>query len=178
MPPQKNAGNKGAQKETGVSAKNRRFKQDFLSDLRSEGGVDSVYIARILRRMGDGRMEVFYVPKINEKGDTRGKVAQALIRGSFRGKGKRSVWIDVGSFVAVAESGLGGSASLEIVAVFSPDEMRDMSREFEIDPRILAVDAVDSSQLIGTKVSSKHENGYEFGTVEEADDEDLDIDDI
>lgn len=177
MPPQKNSGNRGAKKETGVSAKNRRFKQNFLDDLRKEGEVAHVHIARILRRMGDGRMEVFFVEKIGTKGETRGKVAQAVIRGSFRGRGKHSVWIDVGSFVAIAETGVSGSAALEIVAVFSPDEMRDIASEFDVDVRVLAVDNIDGTQLLSNKMSSSHETGYEFGTIAE-EDEDLDIDDI
>jgi hypothetical protein len=177
MPPQKNNGNRGAKKETGVSAKNRRFKQNFIDDLRKEGEVANVHIARILRRMGDGRMEVFFVEKIGTKGETRGKVAQAVIRGSFRGRGKHSVWIDVGSFVAIAETGVSGSAALEIVAVFSPDEMRDIASEFDVDVRVLAVDNIDGTQLLSNKMSSSHETGYEFGTIAEVD-EDLDIDDI
>lgn len=177
MPPQKNSGNRGAKKETGVSAKNRRFKQNFLDDLRKEGEVANVHIGRILRRMGDGRMEVFFVEKIGTKNETRGKVAQAVIRGSFRGRGKHSVWIDVGCFVAIAETGVSGSAALEIVAVFSPDEMRDIASEFDVDARVLAVDNTDGTQLLANKMSSSHETGYEFGTAAE-DNEELDIDDI
>jgi hypothetical protein len=177
MPPQKNNGNRGAKKETGVSAKNRRFKQNFIDDLRKEGEVANVHIARILRRMGDGRMEVFFVEKVGSNSETRGKVAQAVIRGSFRGRGKHSVWIDVGSFVAIAETGVSGSAALEIVAVFSPDEMRDIASEFDVDLRVLAVDNTDGAQLLGNKMSSSHDAGYEFGTIAEQDEE-LDIDDI
>lgn len=178
MPPQKNNGNRGAKKETGVSAKNRRFKQNFLDDLRKEGEVANVHIARILRRMGDGRMEVFYVEKVGEKGETRGKVAQAVIRGSFSGRGKHSVWIDVGSFVAIADTGVSGSAALTIVAVFAPDEMREIASEFNVDARVLAVDNVDGTQLLANKMSSARDTGYEFGTIAEDDDEELDIDNL
>lgn len=177
MHPQKNTGNRGAKKETGVSAKNRRFKQNFLDDLRKEGEVANVHIARILRKMGDGRMEVFFVEKVGTKNETRGKVAQAVIRGSFRGRGKHSVWIDVGSFVAIAETGVSGSAALEIVAVFSPDEMRDIASEFDVDARVLAVDNTDGTQLLANKMSSSNDTGYEFGGGAELDEE-LDIDDI
>jgi hypothetical protein len=176
MPPQKNAGNRSAKKESGICAKNRRFKADFLDDLRKEGNVKDVHIARVLRKMGDGRMEVFYTKKSEKSKETRGKVDQAVIRGSFRGRGKRSVWIDVGSFVAVAETGLGGSIGLEIVAVFSPEEMRDISKEFNVDPRVLAVDATDGTQLLASKMSMNHEVGYEFDTIDE--EEEVDIDDI
>jgi hypothetical protein len=177
MPPQKNNGNRGAKKETGVSAKNRRFKQNFLDDLRKEGEVANVHIARVLQDYGNGRMGVFYAEKVGTKEETRGKEAQAVIRGSFRGRGKHSVWIGPGSFVAVAETGVSGSAALEIVAVFSPDEMRDIASEFDVDARILAVDNTDGKQLVANKMSSSRDTGYEFETIAEDNDE-LDIDDI
>jgi hypothetical protein len=175
MPPQKNAGNRSAKKESGISAKNRRFKQDFLHDLRAEGGVENVYIARVLRKMGDGRMEVFYVKPVGKSGETRGVVDQAVIRGSFRGRGKRSVWIDIGTFTAVAETGLGGSIGLEIIGVFSPDEMREISQEFDVDARVLAVDSNDGAQLLASKMTTNTETGYDFDAIKE---EDLEIDDI
>jgi len=177
MPPQKNAGNRGAKKESGISAKNRKFKQYLLSDLRADGSVEDVHIARVIRRMGDGRMEVFYAKKIDGTDETRGHVEQAVIRGSFRGRGKRSVWIDVGTFVAVAETGLGGSIALEIVAVFSPDEIRDISKEFNIDPRVLAVDTTDGTQLLSSKMRLNNDSGYEFETIKETE-EDVDIENI
>lgn len=176
MPPQKNSGNKGAKRETGASSKNRRFVQNFLDDLRSEGVVADVHIARIIRKMGNGRMEVFYVD--NAKNNSKGAVTQAKIPGKFSGRGKHSVWIDVGTFVAVADSGISGSAEFEIVAVFSPDQMRDISKEFNVDPRILAVDITDATQLTSKNMQKAElTNGYEFDAVAE-DEEDVDIDEI
>ena len=174
--PQKNSGNRGAKKESGVSAKNRKVKTQLLDDLRSNRGSNEVHIARVLRRFGNGRMEVFYVKPTGKSGETRGCVGQAIIPGSFRGRGKRSVWIDVNSFVAVAESGLGGSVDMEIVAVFSPDEMRDVAREFNVDPRVTAIENTDSTQLLASKMGGKTDIGYEFdGAVNN---EDVDIDEI
>jgi hypothetical protein len=176
MPPQKNSGNKGAKRETGASSKNRRFVQNFLDDLRAEGVVADVHIARILRKMGNGRMEVFYVD--NAKKNTKGAVTQAKIPGKFSGRGKHSVWIDVGTFVAVADSGISGSAEFEIVAVFTPDQMRDISKEFSVDPRILAVDITDATQLTSRNMQkSEQTNGYEFDAIAE-NEEDVNIDEI
>ena len=175
MPPQKNSGNKGAKRETGASSKNRRFVQNFLDDLRSEGVVADVHIARIIRKMGNGRMEVFYVD--NAKKTSKGAVTQAKIPGKFSGRGKHSVWIDVGTFVAVADSGISGSAEFEIVAVFSPDQMRDISKEFSVDPRVLAVDITDGAQLVSKSVASMGQPaGYEFDIIGE--EEEVDVDDI
>ena len=175
MPPQKNSGNKGAKRETGASSKNRRFLQNFLDDLRTEGGVEHVHIGRVTRRLGDGRMEVFFTEKVKGN-DSKGRVAQAVIRGSFRGRGKRSVWIDVGSFVAIAETGVAGPSALEIVAVLTSDQLRDIGKEITIDPRVLAVDAVDPTQLLSSKMTPQHEVGYEFDGVIEEEDEEQEVD--
>ena len=177
MPPQKNSGNKGAKRETGASSKNRRFVQNFLDDLRTEGVVADVHIARILRKMGNGRMEVFYVD--NEKKTSKGTITQAKIPGKFSGRGKHSVWIDIGTFVAVADSGITGAGEFEIVAVFTPDQMRDISKEFTVDPRVLAVDITDGTQLTTkTAQTMGTTSGYEFDVLGEEEDEDVEIDEI
>lgn len=176
MPPQKNSGNKGAKRETGASVKNRKFVQNFLDDLRVEGGVADVHIGRILRKMGDGRMEVFYVD--NTKKTERGSVAQAKIPGKFSGRGKHSVWMDIGTFVAIASNGLGGGVGYEIAAVFTPDQMREISKEFNVDPRVLAVDITDGAKLTTKSVQNTATAGYEFDVIGEEDEEDIDIDDI
>ena len=176
MPPQKNSGNRGAKRETGATIKNRRFVNDFLDDLRKEGNVEDVFIGRVIRRMGDGRMEVFYTQKV--KTENKGRVVQAKIPGRFSGKGKHSVWIDVGTFVAIASTGVNGSAAFEIVAVLNPDQMRDICREFDLDSRITAVDTTDSAVLLANKGIKNNDIGFDFDTIEEVDDEDVDIDDI
>jgi hypothetical protein len=174
MPPQKNAGNRGAKRETGASMKNRKFVQNFLDDLRSEGSVEHVYIGRVIRRLGDGRMEVFYIQKI--KNDQRGRTTQAKIPGKFSGRGKHSVWIDVGTFVAIGETGVAGAAAFEIVAVFGPEQMRDIAREFDVDPRVMAIDNTDGAQLVANKMTASSDIGFDFTGL--ADDEDVEIDDI
>jgi len=175
MPPQKNSGNKGAKRETGASVKNRKFVQNFLDDLRAEGTVADVHIARILRKMGNGRMEVFFVD--NAKKTEKGTVTQAKIPGKFSGRGKHSVWMDIGTFVAVADSGISGSAEFEVVAVFTPDQMRDIGKEFEVDPRVLAVDVTDAVQLKGSGMKTNSNAGYEFDVIGESDEE-VDVDAI
>jgi hypothetical protein len=176
MPPQKNSGNRGAKRETSATIKNRRFVQDFLDDLRSEGNVSDVFIGRVIRRMGDGRMEIFYTEKV--KDENRGRVTQAKIPGRFSGKGKHSVWIDVGTFVAIASTGVSGSAAFEIMAVFNPDQMRDISREFDIDSRITSVSNTDAAALLANKGIKSDDAGFEFDTIDENDEDNIDIDNI
>jgi hypothetical protein len=123
-------------------------------------------------------MEVFYIEMMKNKNgslESHSKVTQAKIPGRFSGRGKHSVWIDVGTFVAIVNTGVNGPAAFEIAAVFTPEQMRDVANEFQIDARILAVDNVDSSQLISNKGLASNDLGFEFeGTV----DEDVDIDNI
>ena len=160
MPPQKNTGNKGAKRETGVSTKNKRFIQSFLDDIRNEGGVSDVYVSRILKKMGNGRVEAFYVDS-----DNKPHTVQAVIRGSFRGKAKRSVWIEDNAIVMIADSGIGGSAEYEVVAVLSADQLRDLRKEMDIDPRVIAFEVVDTQLLMSDKPLD--EGGFEFEAVDE-----------
>jgi hypothetical protein len=166
MQPQKNTGNRGSKKESGVSSKNRRFVQNLIDDLRADVELSEVYIGRVLKKLGNGRTEVFFMKK-NKDGVLLPNISQAIIRGSFRGKGKRSVWIDVGSVVAIADVGLAGSASHEIMAVIPPEQIRDMKKEFDIDPRIIAFDLTDPVALMSDIMPG--DVGFEFdaGPAEE-----------
>ena len=145
MPPQKNSGNKKGKRETGVSVKNRRFIGDLMSDLRQDNHVEDVYLGRVTRKLGNGRLEVFYVATEMEKtfdhdGNEIEKEVyksyekQATIKGSFRGKGKHSVWIDVGSAVAVADAGLG---HLMIMAVLTRDQLQEIAKTTHVDDRVM-----------------------------------------
>jgi hypothetical protein len=167
MPPQKNSGNKKSKKESGVVLKNQTFIRNILDDVRVDGKVDSVHIARVIRKMGNGRMEVFYIVKPDNK-DPRGVVAQAVIPGRFRGRGRHAVWIDVGSIVAVADIGIPGSASLEIVAIYTSDDIRDLKNQMDIDPRVLAIDNTNADTLM---CANALDEGF---TIED----ELNIDDI
>jgi hypothetical protein len=120
-------------------------------------------------------MEVFYTEKV--KNENKGRVSQAKIPGRFSGKGKHSVWIDVGTFVAIASTGVSGSAAFEIVAVFSADQMRDISREFDLDSRITSVDNTDAATLVANKGVTSKDLGFEFDNIEE-EDEEVDVDNI
>lgn len=171
MHPQKNTGNKGAKRETGVSMKNRKFIQSYLDDIRKEGSVDDVYVSRIIKKMGNGRVEAFYVDDSNTP-----HTVQAVIRGSFRGRGKRSVWIEDNAIVMIADSGIGGSAEFEVVAVLSPEQLRDLRKEMDIDPRVIAFEVVDTQILMSDK--PLNDGGFEFEAPEEPEITDDQIDKI
>lgn len=145
MPPQKNSGNKKGKRETNVSVKNRQFINDLMYDLRKSNQIEDVYLGRVIRKLGNGRVEVFYVAKEKEKTfDSEGNdivkesyksyEKQATIKGSFRGKGKHSVWIDIGTPVVVLDSGLN---LFTIIAVLTREQLQDISKEVYLDPRVL-----------------------------------------
>jgi hypothetical protein len=125
-----------------ASGKNKKFFESFMSEIRKENSVDDVYVARVLRKLGNGRVEVFFMDAKN-----RPKTEQALIRGSFRGKGKHGAWIDVSSVVIISDTGV-GSAKYIIVSVLEPDQVRMLKKEMALDPRILATDNTDKESLM------------------------------
>ena len=150
MPLQKNSGNKKAKKESGVATKNKRFVTNILDDLRTEGKVDGVHIARVTKKLGNGRVEVFYVKKNGDTDDTTSFTACASIPGRFRGKGKHSVWIEVSSPVAISDTGIG---IIEVVAVLTRDNLKDISKEMFVDHRILNFESAQPQEQDG---------GFEF----------------
>ena len=160
MPPQKNTGNRGAKRETSVSFKNKKFIQDFIEDARKDGHVDEIFIGRVTKKMGNGRMEVFYVENEHPK------LVSSIIRGTFRGRGKHSVWIDVGSFVAIASTGVGGSLAYEIVSVLSIDQVREISQHIKIDPRIIESTTVSSvAEVHGFEFDNKPEDKIDVENI-------------
>jgi hypothetical protein len=167
MPPQKNSGAKASKRVSGVQAKNSRFIQAYLDDVHKEGKAEDVYIARVIARLGDGRMDVFYLDSLNTPQTT-----QAVIRGSFRGKGKRSVWIDVGSIVMIADSGIPGSAEFEIMAILDQNDLNNLKRETTLDPRILDTTNVDKD-VLKSKNCPITDGGFEFDTTQDVDIEDI-----
>lgn len=168
MPPQKNTGAKASKRVSGVQSKNSRFIQSYLDDIHKEGHAEDVYVARVISRLGNGRMDVFYLDATKCPQTT-----QAIIRGSFRGKGKRSVWIDVGSIIMIADSGIPGSAEFEIMAILDQNDLNNLKREITVDPRILDTANVDKD-ILKSKNCVVVDNGFEFDTINE----DIEVDDI
>jgi hypothetical protein len=129
-------------------------------------------------------MEVFYLEEVieekksdnwltGEKSVTR-KVEQRVVqqivpmRGGLRGKGKKTVWVDLDSLVMIAETGLAGMTH-EIVAVFSPEQVARLRKlKPDMDERYFLKGTTDST--------SKQDAGFEFEDVKE--DEEVDVDNI
>jgi hypothetical protein len=174
------SGHKAQRNSEGSKARNNRcLIDDLLDDLRNGEDIKGVNVGRVIKRMGCGRMEVFYLEEVvDEKkkdnwmtGGTAPKketrVVQQIMpmRGGLRGKGKRTVWVDLDSVVMFAETGLAGTTH-EIVAVFSPEHIARLRKyKPDLDERIF---------LKGSSEAASGEAGFEF---EEADKE-IDVDDI
>lgn len=155
MPPQKNSANraKKTHRESGATVKSRREAETILKNI---GDLDeNKHICRVVKNFGNGRVEVFYVKQVKNR--IEDFTGQATIRGSFRGKGKRDVWIDIGSFVVVEEN----LNILEVVAILSRQDMKE----------IVSLDNTYKKVLYGD-TSEENEAGIEFDESSDNEDED------
>jgi hypothetical protein len=178
------SGHKAQRNSEGSKARNNRcLVDDLLDDIRNGENVSDVHVARVTKRMGCGRMEVFYLEEVvdEKKKDVwlledkpkkvEYRVVQQIVpmRGGLRGKGKRTVWVDLDSLVMIAETGLAGTTH-EIVAVFSLEQVARLRRlKPDMDERYFLKGTAD--------VSSKQDGGFEFEDVKEEDGE-VDVDNI
>jgi hypothetical protein len=124
-------------------------------------------------------MEVFYLEEVvdekkrdffeNEddegnKKPTKKEFREVLqtmpMRGGLRGKGKRTVWVDIDSLVMIAETGLGGKTH-EIVAVFSSEQITRL--------RNLKPDMDERMFLKSGNAASSTPDGFEFDEEDEVD---------
>lgn len=159
--------------EGNTAKKNRTLVEAFISDIRSEGDCEQVYVGRVTQRLGDGRMSVFFM---NDEIDRKNvpTVINAPIKGALRGKkGKAQARIEVGSIVMINNTGLGGSHAYEIIAVMTNEQVEMLRDEMDLDPRILAKDIVDTDALKKESVGIDFEFDYA-----KKQDEDINIDEI
>jgi hypothetical protein len=164
------SGHRSQRNSEGSKAKhNRCLIDDLLEDVASGEVLTDVFVGRVTKRMGQGRMEVFYM-------DTNYNPPRALqmiapMRGGLRGKGKKTVWVDLNSLVMIAETGLAGTTH-EIVGVFSPIQVSRYRKLVpDADPRLFLTDSVEVSK-------DAEEQGFEFEGAPVEDEEDIDIDNI
>jgi hypothetical protein len=151
----------------GSKARNNRCLVDaLLDDLANGENITDIYVARVLKRMGSGRMQVFYTNQL-------GHATEMIVpmRGGLRGKGKGTVWVDTGSLVMVVETGLSGMTH-EIVAVFSDTHVARYKKLVPTaDDRLFVKGDV-------TATTAPVEEGFEFDAEASPEEEDVDIDAI
>ena len=131
------SGHKSQKNSEGNKARNNRLKGDaLLEDIMDETDTEGVLIGKVTRRLGCGRMEIAH---FSDKGELN--LLQAPLRGGMRGKGKKSVWVDIGSLVLIAETDLGGKTH-EIFAVMTPEQVARLRKiKPDADARLFVKDA-------------------------------------
>jgi translation initiation factor IF-1 len=117
--------------------------------------VNDVFVGRVLRRMGNGRMEVFCTDTREDEVEGKryvDKTVVAPLRGSMRGRGKKSVWVEPGSLVMVLDTGLGGAMSHEIVGVFNAEQVNKLRKTRpDLNPQLFVKgegEAVDEGGVV------------------------------
>lgn len=148
----------------GSKARNNRCLVDaLLDDLASGEKIKDVFVARVMKRMGSGRMQVFYMNPAQQ-----GTEIIVPMRGGLRGRGKATVWVDTGSLVMVAETGLGGITH-EIVAVFSEIQVTRYKKLVpDADPRLFAKGDIDTAAT----------DAFEFDAGAGEEEQEVDVDTI
>lgn len=153
--------------ESNKTKANNKINDALLDDIMNGEEVEGVHVARVMRRLGSGMMECFFVTEeeVEHKKRMVDKLVHAPLRGGLRGRGKKDVWIDVGSVVLLANTGLGGTP-WKIMSVFND---RQIARFQEVSPntdkRVFAR---------ATPEETSAEGGIEFV----AEDDEVDVDDI
>lgn len=177
------SGHKAQRNSEGSKARhNREHIEDLLDDYRKGEKTDGVFVGRVTRRMGCGRMEVFYTRTVTdtnaEEGymldmptkvtKTRTEAVQQIIpmRGGLRGKAKKTVWVDIDSLVMIAETGLSG-ATHEIIAVFNPEQVAKYRK---------LVPGADERLFLKSSDAQEDDGGIQFDATEN--DDEIDVEEI
>jgi hypothetical protein len=136
---------KGSNSESSTSKKNKKLFDNLLTDIRGGDDIDGILVGLVIKRLGDGRMEVDYI-----SAEDRLETVKARMKGSIRGRGKKDAWVDVGSYVVINETGVEGTLAFEIVMPLTPDQVKVFKKE-----------GVISEHLAGKELKEMHD-GIEF----------------
>jgi hypothetical protein len=151
------SGHRSQRNSEGAKAKhNRCLIDDLLDDIRNDEKLSDIHIARVTKRMGNGRMEVIYF----EATGSGPRVVQQIVpmRGGLKGRAKKTVWVDIDSLVMIAATGLAGT-SHEIVAVFLPEQIARLRKmNPALDERLFLKSGGESDVA---------EGGFEFEDVKD-----------
>jgi len=179
------SGHKAQRNSEGSKARhNREHVDDLLDDYRKGEDTKGVYVGRVLRRMGNGRMEVLYFQTVEDKDDEESlamdepikrktpKIRTEMVQrimpmaGGLRGKAKKTVWVDIDSLVMLAETGLSGTTH-EIIAVFTPEHV---ARYRKVVP--------NADERLFLKNGNTDEADAEGVTFDDTAGDEVDVDDI
>ena len=154
--------------ESNRTKSNNKIIDSLIEDIATES-PDGVHIGRVMRRLGAGFMEVFYTKSVTIENKERKEdtLVRAPLKGGMRGRNKKDVWVDVGSVVVLADTGLGGTP-WKIVGVLNDAQIARY--------RAVCPDADHRLFIKATTDEVSAEGGIEF--TEDVEDEDVDVDDI
>lgn len=151
--------------ESAKEKKNRSLVDALLDDYSNGEHPAGVFIGRVVKRMGNGRMDVLYLDESLTPPTMQQKIIP--LRGSLTGKGKKDVWIDVDSIIMIHETGL-GNATHEIVGVLTEQHQRALKKvRKDMDGRLFQKSTETTIQ----------EEGFEF-EAETKETQEVDIDTI
>ena len=191
--------------EAPKAKKNRGLVDDLLDDLTEGRDISGVFVGRVTKRIGHGQMEVFYIEEKSVKDQDTGEEELIVyertqimpMAGSLTGKGKGSVWVDVGSLVRIDSTGLSRTTH-EIVAVFQDQQVKQLKKLRIMDERMFAKsgeeededeggivfdnadeeEKVDDGLAIGTTKKEKYKKKEIVKTAPRNDNDDVNIDAI
>jgi len=118
--------------ESSTSKKSRQLFENILSDVRDGDFPDTLHIGKVVRKLGQGRMEVNYIH------EDRLHAVRAPVRGALSGRGKKDAFIDVNSIVLISETGMDSGITHEIIGVLSASQLSALKGEMTLDPRLFA----------------------------------------
>jgi len=138
---------------------------DYIYDLKKKEMDDEIYVARVIKNLGNARIEVVY------SHDEKVFVGQAKIPGRFTGRARKSMLVSPGTFLLVAKTGVVGALALEMMAIVSREELVKIQELIPLHANVTSV-VTDTSEL-QTRTTAK-DDGYVF----EGHEDEVDIDNI
>lgn len=141
---------------------------NFIEDLRSNDSTEGVYVARVLKVLGNKRIQVVYC--VGEKA----VVAELIIPGKFSKRGKHEVRVEINTYLLIAETGISQN-SVEMLGIIDRHHLEQISKYIEIDKRVRAIET-DTTAIMSGKVTE--EDGFEFEAVKPVEEQELNVDDI
>jgi hypothetical protein len=142
---------------------------DYIYDLKQlkTGEVidDEIYVARVIKTLGNARIEVVY------SHDEKVFVGQAKIPGRFTGRAKKTMMVSPGAFILVAKTGVIGALALEMMAIVSREELAKIEELVPVHSNVTS--AVTDTADLQTRTTAK-DDGFVF----EGHEDEVDIDNI
>lgn len=132
---------------------------DYIHDLKTlkkDEMADEVYVARVIKMLGNARIQVVYSPHKDKV-----IVAQAKIPGRFTGRAKRDMMVSPGTFVLISDTGVVGSLALEMAAIVSREELLKIQDLTVLHPNVVSL-VTDSDELATRVVAAGDDAGYDF----------------